>query len=212
MEDRQELAPQARDVLEFWFGSVDLSEDLIDLQSELDSSLYQRRRKLWFGKQPEFDRTIHDRFKALYQQAAAGELDQWQQSSLGSLALILVLDQFPRNMFRNTPQAFATDAKARDISKAVIRRGCDRLLHPVQRMFIYLPLEHSENRDDQSQSVRLTQSLAAADPALADCFDYAQRHQVVIERFGRFPHRNAILGRKTTPEEAEFLQQPGSRF
>lgn len=203
------LSPQIEDVLEFWFGSSD-SDDPEGLTSE--GLLYQRRRKIWFGKNPEFDRAIRDRFELLYQQAAAGNLDPWQQSPSGSLALILVLDQFPRNMFRHTPQAFATDAVARAVAKEMIRRGDDRLLLPVQRIFVYLPLEHSENRDDQHQSVQQVEVLVATQPALADCLDYAQRHQVVIERFGRFPHRNRILGRETTAEEAEFLQQPGSAF
>lgn len=201
MNNAHSLSPQAEEVLKFWFGSPDTNE-----------ALYERRRKIWFGKDPEFDRAIYDRFYFLYEQAAAGEHDLWQSSPLGSLSLILVLDQFPRSMFRNTPQAFATDAKAREVAEATIGRGFDRLLQPVQRLFIYLPLEHSENLDDQNRSVQLVQALSIANPELSDCLDYAQRHQMVIERFGRFPHRNRILGRETTPEEAEFLTQPGSAF
>lgn len=208
MDSPQNLSPQIEDVLKFWFGSADSDAP----EGSTSDGLYQRRRKFWFGQNPEFDRAIRDRFESLYQQAAAGHLDGWQQSPSGSLALILVLDQFPRNMFRHTPQAFATDFKAQQVAKGMIDRGDDRLLLPVQRIFVYLPLEHSENRDDQHLSVQQVEALVATQPALADCLDYAQRHQVVIERFGRFPHRNRILGRETTAEEAEFLQQPGSAF
>lgn len=189
------------EVLEFWFGSPPISP-----------SLYEQRRKLWFSKKPEFDRQIYDRFYTLYEQAAAGALDHWQRLPLSNLALILVLDQFPRNMFRNTPRAFATDDSARQTTHVAIEQGFDRALAPVQRLFTYLPLEHSENLDEQNQSVQLVQALVAVHPELSDCLDYAQRHQAVIARFGRFPHRNRILGRETTPEEAEFLKQPGSSF
>lgn len=188
-------------VLQFWFGD-----------SPSDLSTYSQRRKLWFGKQPAIDQEIHQRFYTLYLQAAGGELATWQASPLSALALIVLLDQFPRNMFRDTAQAFATDFKARAVAKAAISQGFDRVVPPVQRIFFYLPLEHSEDLADQQQSVQLAQALANANPELADIADYALRHQVVIERFGRFPHRNRILGRKTTPQEAEFLQQPGSSF
>lgn len=201
MTSAQNLSPQAEEVLEFWFGPP-----------PIEISLYERRRKLWFGKNPDFDRDIFDRFHLLYEQAATGDLDQWQHSPLSNLALILVLDQFPRNMFRNTPLAFATDAKAREITKVAIEQGFDQELEPVQRLFVYLPLEHSEDLNDQNRSVQLVQALIVTNPELSDCLDYAQRHQVAIEQFGRFPHRNRILGRQTTPEEAEFLTQPGSSF
>lgn len=201
----QPLASEAHAVLSFWFG-----EQYDEHPS--DVVLYDQRRKLWFGKQPEFDQMIASRFQDLYAQAAAGELDHWQQSPLGALALILVLDQFPRNMFRDTPQSFATDAKARTVAQAAITQGFDQALTPIQRVFMYLPLEHSENLDDQNQSVQLVQAITATHPDLSDIADYAVRHQRVIQRFGRFPHRNRILGRSTTAEEAAFLQQPGSSF
>ena len=188
-------------VLQFWFGD-----------SPSDISTYAQRRKLWFGKQPAIDQEIRERFYLLHLQAAAGELEAWQASPEGNLALIVLLDQFPRNMFRDTPQAFATDPQARAVAKAAILQGFDQAVPPVQRIFFYLPLEHSENLADQQQSVQLSQTLANANPELADISDYALQHQVVIERFGRFPHRNRILGRETTEEETEFLKQPGSSF
>jgi uncharacterized protein (DUF924 family) len=197
----QSPSPSIDAILLFWFGIP-----------QTPDAQYSQRRKLWFGKNPEFDRNIHDRFHSLYEQAAKGELDSWQASPKGSLALILLLDQFPRNMFRDTPRAFATDAKACAIAKQSIAQQIDRVLEPIQRIFIYLPLEHRENLADQHQCVQLFEELVAGSPELADCLDYARRHQAVIDRFGRFPHRNRILGRPSTPAEVEFLQQPGSSF
>jgi uncharacterized protein (DUF924 family) len=188
-------------VLDFWFG---------DLQSE--ASTYANRRKLWFGKAPEFDQQIRDRFAALHQQAIAGELDDWQKTPEGCLALLIVLDQFSRNLWRNSSQAFANDAKALTLAQRAIAQGFDQQIAPIQRIFIYLPLEHSEDQAIQDQSVELFRGLSTDNPELTDCLDYAVKHQTVIKRFGRFPHRNAVLGRETTPEEAEFLQQPGSSF
>lgn len=186
------------EILEFWFGS----------SQSLD---YGKERSLWFTKKPEFDRELSDRFFSTYQQAATGELDNWQDSPQSCLALILLLDQFPRNMFRGTPKSFATDSKARAIANNAVNQGFDQCLLPVQRWFIYLPFEHSENIADQQRCVDLFATLQG-DPASASTIDYALRHKSVIERFGRFPHRNKILGRETTPAEAEFLKQPGSSF
>jgi uncharacterized protein (DUF924 family) len=195
-----ETNSQVQAILKFWFGD-----------SPQESS-YEQRRQLWFRKRPEFDAEIRQRFADVYEQAATGALDAWQQAPLSCLALIIVLDQFPRNMFRDTPQAFATDAKALDVAQRAVAQGFDQQLRPLQRIFLYLPFEHSENLAHQHQSVELTRQLSAEAPALADVFDYAVRHQDVIERFGRFPHRNRILGRESTPEEIEFLKQPGSSF
>lgn len=195
-----ETNSQVQAILKFWFGD-----------SPQESS-YEQRRQLWFRKRPEFDAEIRQRFADVYEQAATGALDAWQQAPLSCLALIIVLDQFPRNMFRDTPQAFATDAKALDVAQRAVAQGFDQQLRPLQRIFLYLPFEHSENLAHQHQSVELTRQLSAEAPALADVFDYAVRHQNVIERFGRFPHRNRILGRESTPEEIEFLKQPGSSF
>ncbi len=192
------LSPLAEEILNFWFGSP-------------KSVDYGKERSFWFTKNPEFDKELGDRFLLAYEQAARGELDYFQASPLGCLAVILLLDQFPRNMFRGTPKSFATDAKALSVAKNAVNRGCDRVLLPVQRWFIYLPFEHSENLADQKRSVELFLTLSD-DPASASTIDYALRHKAVIERFGRFPHRNKILGRENTPAEDEFLTQPGSSF
>lgn len=189
------------DILHFWFG---------DPQS--DDAGYEQRRSLWFNKRDETDQAIRDRYLKLHNQAAAGELDYWQSTPEGCLALILLLDQFSRNMFRGDPMSFATDAKALAVAKQAIASGFDQACTSVERLFMYLPLEHSESLDDQMQCVDLMHQLAIADSALNDCYDYAIRHLKVIQAFGRFPHRNAVLGRDTTPAEAEFLKQPGSSF
>ncbi len=124
----------------------------------------------------------------------------------------MLLDQFSRNLFRASPKAFETDAKVLAVAKEAIAQGFDQQQTFVERMFMYLPLEHSEQLADQQRCVELMQQLAIADPELADCYEYAVRHLKVIQEFGRFPHRNAVLGRETTPAEVEFLKQPGSSF
>jgi uncharacterized protein (DUF924 family) len=188
-------------ILLFWFGSPETAD-----------STYAVRRKIWFSKDPDFDQQLRDRFGSTYEQAAADRLDHWQTAPASCLALILVLDQFPRNLFRRQATAFATDAKALTIAKQAIAQGFDQALAPIQRIFMYLPLEHSECLADQLQSVRLFGELVQDQAELADTLDYAIRHRDVIERFGRFPHRNSFLGRPTTEAEAEFLKQPGSSF
>lgn len=190
-----------RDVLTFWFGDEPYS-----------AQSYANRRKLWFGKRSEVDQEIRDRFLDLYHQASAGILQEWTQTPQGCVALVLLLDQFPRNMFRDQPQAFATDAQALSITQRAIAQGFDQALSPVEQLFLYLPLEHSENLDHQHQCVALMEAVYQEHPELNDPFDYALRHQAVIERFGRFPHRNQILGRESTPEEIEFLSRRGSSF
>jgi uncharacterized protein (DUF924 family) len=189
---------QAKKILDFWFGSP-------------EQASYGKPRQIWFIKKNEFDREVQTRFLKNYEQAAAGELDSWKSSPLNCLALILLLDQFPRNMFRGTAQAFATDWQALSAAQYAIAQGYDRELLPVQRWFIYCPFEHSENLEDQNLCLALFQQLSD-DPDSADAINYALRHREVILRFGRFPHRNEILGRASTPEEQEFLQQPGSSF
>ncbi len=172
---------------------------------------YAERRKLWFGKDPALDAELGRRFEAHWRRAAAGELDHWKANADGALALTILLDQFPRNMFRDTPDAFATDGRAREVAARAIARGFDQAVPPVKRFFFYLPFEHSEDLADQERSVALTAQFRD-DAELADVYDYAVRHRDVIARFGRFPHRNAILGRPSTDAEVEFLRQPGSRF
>ena len=186
------------EILDFWFGSPE----------SLD---YGKERSFWFTKNPEFDRELSDRFLLDYEQAARGELDYLQDSPLGCLTLVLLLDQFGRNMFRGTPKSFATDAKALSVAQGAVERGSDRALLPVQRWFIYLPFEHSENLADQERCVELFATLSNH-PESANTIEYALRHKAVIERFGRFPHRNKILRRTNTAAEAEFLKQPGSSF
>jgi len=189
---------EAKRILDFWFGSP-------------EQVSYGKPRQIWFVKKTEFDREVQARFLSNYEQAAAGELDSWKRHPLSCLALILLLDQFPRNMFRGMAQAFATDWQALSTAQYAIAQGYDRELLSVQRWFVYCPFEHSENLEDQNRSVALFQQLSD-DPDSADAINYALRHREVILRFGRFPHRNEILERVSTPEELEFLQQPGSSF
>ena len=187
------------DVLEFWFGAPGSAE-------------HGSLRKCWFEKDPAFDAEIRRRFLALVDEAAAGRLDDWADRPEGLLALIVLLDQFPRNLFRNAPRAFATDAQALALAQQALAQGVDALLMPVARAFIYLPFEHSEDLAMQDRAVALFAALAQHGEAFASYLDYAERHRDVIRRFGRFPHRNAILGRASTPEEIAFLARPGAGF
>jgi uncharacterized protein (DUF924 family) len=176
-----------QDVLDFWFAD--------------------HAKPLWFEKDPAFDASIRERFAGLIEAGGAGALDDWLETPEGALALVLLLDQFPRNIHRGRPLAFAYDAKAREVAKAALARGHDRALPEDRRFFFYLPLEHSEDLADQERSVALFEALG--DPQM---IDYAVRHREIIARFGRFPHRNAILGRPATPEEEVFLEGPQSSF
>jgi uncharacterized protein (DUF924 family) len=142
----------------------------------------------------------------LWEQAVLGGLEQWQSTPLAALALVVVLDQFSRNMFRGTPRAFAGDLAALAAAASIIERGFDRLLSAQERTFVYMPFEHAEDLAAQNRSLAL---FGALDP---NDMEYARRHHEIIARFGRFPHRNAVLGRESTPEEIEFLKRPGSSF
>ena len=191
---------------EFWFGTG---------QDDLD--VIQQRSKLWWSKNPDVDAEIKARFSSYLAKAAIGELERWKQTPLGTLALILLTDQFSRNMYRDTAAAFAYDAIARTLCKQGIKDGIDQSLRPIQRVFFYMPLEHSESLADQEHCLQLFQRLAAeSEPRSKDAFeryiDFAVRHQDIIDRFGRFPHRNALLNRVSTPAEIEFLKTPGSSF
>lgn len=168
-------------------------------------------RKVWFVKNPAFDQDIHSRFQLVYEQAVAGAFDDWQATAEGCLALVLLFDQFPRNMFRGTPQAFATDDRALAIAQKALTQGFDQALPVVQRWFLYMPFEHSENLEHQRRAVELFDPLRN-NPDAAGTYSYAVKHLAVIEQFGRFPHRNQILGRASTPAEQAFLKQPGSSF
>ena len=187
---------KAEEVLEFWFGCA----------GEFG---YGEFREAWFKKDPEFDQLVRNRFEALYALAAAGDLDDWKEEARSCLALVIVLDQFPRNMFRGDPRSYATDRKAQETAKHAVDRALDRELPKFQRTFLYIPFMHSEDLEHQRRSVELFRGLGGSD---TDSSYYAVRHMEIIERFGRFPHRNEVLGRRTTPEEAEFLTQPGSSF
>ncbi|MFO7566042.1 MAG: DUF924 family protein [Enhygromyxa sp.] len=179
-----------------------------------------RANKLWWGKDEGLDAEIRERFGAGLRAAKTGALDHWAEQARGRLALIVVLDQLSRNIHRDDPEAFAADEQARALSEAGLERGHDRQLRPIERVFFYLPLEHSESLADQERCVELMRALAEEvakqDLARREQFegfvDYAVRHRDIIARFGRFPHRNAVLGRASTPEELEFLTQPGSSF
>jgi uncharacterized protein (DUF924 family) len=186
------------EVLAFWFGRE-------------GEEGYGEFREVWFAKDPGFDREIRTRFEPVYEEAAAGRLESWKEDSRSCLALIVVLDQFPRNMFRGDARMYATDSLALAAARHAIAQAYDRELARFQRVFIYLPFEHSEDLEDQRLSVELFHRLAE-ETGQEDLLVYAVRHLKIIERFGRFPHRNEILGRRMTPEEAEFLREPDSSF
>jgi uncharacterized protein (DUF924 family) len=158
----------------------------------------------WYKKDEAFDAEIRQRFLATWEAALAGQRDRWQDSDEGTLALLIVLDQFPRNMFRGDPRTFASDPKAREVADRAIARGVDQRLDNVMRQFVYLPFEHSENLTDQERSVALFKALG--DP---ENLRYAEIHEDIISKFGRFPHRNQVLGRTTTDAEAAFLASGG---
>jgi uncharacterized protein (DUF924 family) len=163
----------------------------------------------WFQKNETFDQSIKERFLTIYNMARDGLCDGWNQDADGCLALCILLDQFPRNMFRGTSQAFATDGKALLVAKYAVSKGYDQILPPVKRTFLYLPFEHSEDLRDQQKSADLFAVMKDDEPL---AYDYALRHMAIIEQFGRFPHRNAVLNRDNTPEEEEYLAQGGPGF
>jgi uncharacterized protein (DUF924 family) len=198
------LTPE--DLLSFWFGP-----------HEDDAKVAAAQADLWWSKDAGVDREIAARFGALAERGARGELDAWSASPRGLLALVLLLDQLPRNVFRDTPRAFATDPLALGWCLRALALRADRALRPIERTFLYLPLEHSEELPHQERCVTLFAELAASVPApwratFEELHAYALRHREIIARFGRFPHRNAILGRPSTPAELAFLREPGSAF
>lgn len=175
------------EILDFWFHEID--------------------PKLWFVSDPAFDDTLRQRFGGLLQQAAAGELYEWRTCAEGRLAEILVLDQFPRNIHRDTPQAFAQDPMALALAQEAVAGGALQALDAVRRSFLLLPYMHSESRKIHTVAEALYREHAPADN-----YDYELRHKAIIDRFGRYPHRNAVLDRESTAEEQAFLLEPGSRF
>lgn len=160
----------------------------------------------WFQVSPEFDEMVRTKFLDHFLLADRGYADDWANSADGALALILTFDQFPRNMFRDDSKQYDTDTKALKIAELAIERGFDQIMPPIKRKFFYLPFEHSEDLDHQYRSVELFDKLKNDDPMAVE---YAQRHLRVIEQFGRFPHRNIILGRESTPAEETFLATVG---
>lgn len=195
------------DVLQFWFGDGDRD----------DPALGESRMQLWFGKSERDDAEIRERFGDAMRAAKAGELEQWATTPRGRLAVVILLDQFPRNAHRGTAKMFEGDALALRHAIAAIDAGEDDTLAFLERLFLYLPLEHAEDLEMQERCVALFRRMQEKAPpshaqAAKTYVDYAVRHRDIIARFGRFPHRNALLGRASTPEEEEFLRQPGSSF
>ncbi|HEF4760466.1 TPA: DUF924 domain-containing protein [Pseudomonas putida] len=193
-------------LLDWWFGTSGSAKEVA-----------AQKGKLWFGKRDSQDLEARERFGELVEQALAGGLTGWAQRPEGWLALVLLLDQLPRMLFRDTPKAFSGDIRAQALVAQGIAADFDRQLQPIQRVFILLVFEHCENLDVQneciSRYIELLEQQPESDRALfADYLDYAEKHQKVIAQFGRFPHRNAVLGRESTAQELEFLSKPGSRF
>lgn len=203
---------EARKVREFWFGKLPLApEEVI------------KRMRLWFGyeitpeQQKRWDDTIRVHFEPLVRQAIDGEFAAWADGPRRLMSLILLLDQFPRNIYRGTSRAFAGDEQALASALSGMNSGADAALDPVQRLFFYMPLQHSEERDVQDEAVAAYRRLEMEAPdALKDIFkstlNYAERHRAVIQRFGRFPHRNRILGRVSTPDEVIYMKSGGEDF
>jgi uncharacterized protein (DUF924 family) len=179
------LAP--KDIIQFWFSP--------------------ETRSYWFVASDAFDAKVRERFGTLSEHASSGDLDDWARTPEGSLALILLLDQVPRNIRRHTAQAFQSDDKALALAKKAVSAGFDRSLAKDERLFFYLPFEHAEDRAAQDEAIRLIEALGDEEYT-----DYARRHRDIIYRFGRFPHRNELLRRTSTEAEIEYLKQPGSSF
>jgi len=198
-------------ILDYWFNGLN-DQTLIDLESPTV--------KRWFSGEDATDREIRERFEEYHLQAARGEYKAWEDTPRGRLALVILLDQFPRNLYRGLPEAFATDPMALDLCLRSMEEGLDEPLALIERAFLYMPLMHAESVEMQGkckQQFSLLVDLAKErSPVNVGYFTYshefAVKHAVIIERFGRFPHRNAILGRQSTPEEVEFLKEPDSSF
>jgi uncharacterized protein (DUF924 family) len=188
------LSGRAAAVLDFWFGP----------EGDPDR---ERQREIWFKSTAAFDDAVREALANDYECAAAGELTSWEDTAQGALALVLLLDQVPRNIFRDTPRAYATDAMARAVADRALACGFDRALPPVWRRFLYMPFHHSENLADQHRSMALFDTVARSSDRAGSLRRYGRTYVEVIERFGRFPHRNAILGRASTPEEVAFLEE-----
>jgi uncharacterized protein (DUF924 family) len=200
------LTTTANTILKFWFGD--------DIETP---KAVAERSKQWFASDTTFDERIRARFETQPDRALRGDLADWTRSPVPTLALVLVLDQFPRNLYRGSSQSFAYDSAAVEISREAIARSFDQELHPLHAAFLYLPFEHSEDQVLQDRCVTLFRRLAERAPSqLADHFTsflrYAERHHEIIKQFDRFPHRNTILGRRSTSAEVEFLRTGGDTF
>lgn len=202
---------EARKIREFWFGKLPLSPFDLD-----------KRMRVWFGmvspeQRQRFDDSIREQFEPLVQQAIAGELAAWGDGPRRRMSLILLLDQFPRNIYRNTSRAFAGDEQAVALALSGMNSGADAALDPVERIFFYMPLQHSEARDVQEESVAAYKRLLMEAPEglkakFESVLDFAQRHRNVVNRFGRFPHRNRVLGRLSTADELKYMKEGGEDF
>lgn len=195
-----------QDVLDYWFGPI-----------EETKAYLEGRNAIWWRKNPKVDEEITSRFKSTLEAIAAGKLSEWQTTPEGWCASILVLDQFSRHIYRGTPRSFSQDTLAISLARKGLGENKDQTLHVIQRVFMALPFEHSELLEDQHFAVRYLTELAKKAPLewrtqIHENADYARQHLRIIERFGRFPHRNAILGRTSTGEEVAFLKEPGSSF
>jgi uncharacterized protein (DUF924 family) len=188
------LADRAKAVLDGWFGPP-------------GDPRREQHREVWFKSSEEFDAALREAFLADYEAAAAGAFNSWEAKPEGALALLLLLDQCPRNIFRGTPRAYATDAAARAVAGRALANGFDRLVPPAWRLFFYMPFHHSENLDDQRRSRALFEALPRNPDRRASLRRYGVPYVEVIERFGRFPHRNAILGRQSTSDEIALLAE-----
>jgi uncharacterized protein (DUF924 family) len=186
------LPDRAKALLDAWFGPP-------------GDPGREQPREIWFKGTPEFDAFLREAFLADYEAAVADLLDSWEATPEGALALVLLLDQIPRNIFRGSPSAYATDARARAVADRALAKGFDQLVPLVWRSFFYMPFHHSENLDDQRRSLALLEALPRNPDRAASLRRYGLPYIEVIERFGRFPHRNAVLGRESTPEEIVFL-------
>lgn len=186
------------DILSFWFGEI-------DEQGQAPAA----HRDRWWKKSEETDHMCRERFAADLAAARAGQLDGWRDEPRSCLALVILYDQLSRNIHRNQAEAFAADERARQATHHALAQDYDQALRPVERAFLYMPLMHSEELADQEEAVRRFKALARDG---VDFVGFAEQHRDIVARFGRFPHRNQILGRETTPAEAEFLKQPGSSF
>ena len=203
----QEVRIGPEDILDFWFEGV-----------AGDPAAIAARSRIWFGGGSDFDRLCRERFGEIHVQAVEGGCDAWQETPRGALALVILLDQLSRNIHRGTAAAFSGDARALACCQRTRGRGFDEALRPIERMFLYMPLQHAEDRERQDEALEVWQALANGldDRDLAgyvqNSLGHVREHRDVVHRFGRFPHRNAVLGRASTPEERQYLEDGAPRY